>query len=537
MNNEPVNSGPSNTGGPARNSTLNRAKNYQLVLFPFNNGATNVYYVLTMNYIMYHAEGVLGLAIAFATSMVTIMRVFDAVTDPIIGMLIDRTNGKFGKFRPFIVLGNGIMIVSALLMYFGTRLIPADMMWLRYTSYVVIYLLYVIGYTFQTACTRSGQTCITNDPKQRPTFTLFNTIASLVGMGLIQVVASIIGGKFGYGSEDFFNFVIPLAIVLSAGLTGLALIGIWKKDRPEFYGVSETKTKQKFKLREYGEILSHNHELQRLVVAGAGTKFAFSIATNTAVGCLLYACMMGNYNGLFLPMYVVGYVCSAPFFLGGLRMSQKHGQKKTLVSFTRLALIMYVGVIALLLLWQPNNPALTLKMFLLPGGGISISYINLYTVLFLVCYGVGYGAYYSTADMSIPMVADCSDFEIYRSGNYVPGIIGTLFSLVDKLVSSLSTTIVGLAVTAVGLATLPDTKTDYLPGMKSLTIVLFCVIPMVAWVLTLIAMKGYSLTGNRMKEIQAVNAVRKDAIDGGMSSAEAMEKWKTIDQVPSDYLD
>ena len=31
--------------------SLNRAKNYQLVLFPFNNGATNVYYVLTMNYI------------------------------------------------------------------------------------------------------------------------------------------------------------------------------------------------------------------------------------------------------------------------------------------------------------------------------------------------------------------------------------------------------------------------------------------------------------------------------------------------------
>ena len=35
------------------------------------------------------------------------------------------------------------------------------------------------------------------------------------------------------------------------------------------------------------------------------------------------------------------------------------------------------------------------------------------------------------------MVADCSDYETYRSGNYIPGIMGTLFSLVDKLVSSL----------------------------------------------------------------------------------------------------
>ena len=124
---------------------LNRAKLYQLILFPFNNGATNVYYILTMNYIMYHAEGVLGLAIAFATSMVTVMRVFDAFTDPIIGALIDRTSGRFGKFRPYMILGNAIMIVSALLMYFGTRLIPDTMMPARYAAYVVIYAFYVIG--------------------------------------------------------------------------------------------------------------------------------------------------------------------------------------------------------------------------------------------------------------------------------------------------------------------------------------------------------------------------------------------------------
>ena len=64
--------------------------------------------------------------------------------------------------------------------------------------------------------------------------------------------------------------------------------------------------------------------------------------------------------------------------------------------------------------------------------------LNLYTVLFILLFGVGYGAYYATADMPIPMVADCSDYETYQSGKYIPGIMGTLFSLVDKLVSSLS---------------------------------------------------------------------------------------------------
>ena len=44
-------------------------------------------------------------------------------------MLIDKTQGKFGKFRPYIVLGNAIMATSAILMYFGTRWIPESMMW------------------------------------------------------------------------------------------------------------------------------------------------------------------------------------------------------------------------------------------------------------------------------------------------------------------------------------------------------------------------------------------------------------------------
>ena len=233
-----------------KTTSLNRAKPYQLVLFPMNNGASNVYYILTMNFIAYYANGVLGLALMFATTMVTVMRLFDAVTDPIIGALIDRTSTKFGKFRPYMILGNAIMIVSSLLLYFGTRIISPELEWLKYVCFILFYALYVIGYTFQTACTRSGQTCLTNDPKQRPLFTVFNTIASLIGMGLVQFLAPILSEKLGgYNSASFFDVMIPLAIVVSAVLTLLAVIGIAEKDRPEFFGVGGKQ--EKVPLREY----------------------------------------------------------------------------------------------------------------------------------------------------------------------------------------------------------------------------------------------------------------------------------------------
>ena len=187
------------------------------------------------------------------------------------------------------------------------------------------------------------------------------------------------------------------------------------------------------------------------------------------------------------------------------------------------------GVLVLLLLWGRSD-AFTLSI--MGGNGLSI---NLYTILFIAFFGIGYGAYYATADMPIPMVADCSDYETYRSGNYIPGIMGTLFSLVDKLVSSLSATVVGIAVSFIGLESLPTQYDSYTPGMNWVVIVLFCIIPMVAWAATLIAMKGYTLTGEKMKEIQAVNACRRDAVASGMKLEEAMTKWQSMDQLPAEY--
>ena len=502
---------------------LNRAKPYQLMLFPMNNGAPNVYYILTLNFIAYYANGVLGLTLMFATTMVTVMRLFDAVTDPIIGALMDRTVTRFGKFRPFMILGNVIMIVSSLLMYFGTRIISPELEWLKYVCFVLFYALYVIGYTFQTACTRSGQTCLTNDPNQRPLFTIFNTVASLIGMGLVQFLAPILQKSLGsYNSPRFFDVMVPLAIVISALLTLLAVIGIAEKDRPEYFGLGGQQ--EKVKLKDYAEILKNNTELLRLIVAGAGCKLAFSIATNMTVLCMLYGAMMGNYDGLYLPMMVVGYVFSVPFFLLTVKTSQKHGQKASLVRYTKVALLMYVGVLVLLFMWKHGDPAVNLSL-------LPFSSINLYTVLFVLFFGIGYGAYYATADMPIPMVADCSDYETFRSGKYIPGIMGTLFSLVDKLVSSLGSTIVGVAVAAIGITTLPDSTTPYSTGMNWVVIILFCIVPMLAWIATLIAMKGYKLTGARMKEIQAINNARKEGIAHGLSLEEAMEKWQTMDDI------
>ncbi len=507
----------------SENKGMNRAKFYQLALFPMNNGATNVYFVLILSYIATFGNKVLGLAMVFASFMVTGMRVFDAITDPIIGALMDKTNGKFGKFRPFMVIGNITMVVLVILLYMVTPLIPKDVMWLRYTVFIALYAIWVLGYTFQTSVTRSAQPVLTNDPKQRPLFTVFNTVGSLVGMGVMQFIGPILAGD-GFAGDynaSWFRIMTPIGVVVSILLTILAIVGIWEKDNEKYFGLGGKQ--EKVKVSEYISIIKANKPLQRLMVAGGGCKLALAIATNVTVLCMIYGCMMGNYDGLYLPMMVLGYVFSAPFFLLTVRTSQKHGQKRSLMTYVAVALACYVGVLVLLLLWKQGNPALNLTVYegTLFKSDFKLN-INIYTILFILFFGVGYGAYYSTADMPIPMVADCADYETYRSGKFIPGIMGTLFSLVDKLVSSLSATVVSIALIFINVHELPTKTTPYIAGMNWVVIALFCLVPMVAWLLTLWAMKGYELDGKRVKTIQAVNTARKQAITNGMSLEEAM---------------
>ena len=169
---------------------------------------------------------------------------------------------------------------------------------LRYAAFVALYAVWVIGYTFQTSCTRSGQTVLTNDPKQRPLFTIFNTVGSLLGMGAMQFFAPILAKNYegGYASAGFFRTLAPVGIVISILLTILAIIGIWEKDQPKYFGIGG-EVSEKVKLHEYVQIIKNNNPMQRLMVAGACLLYtSFSLLTLyvaffVLLGMMIYACV------------------------------------------------------------------------------------------------------------------------------------------------------------------------------------------------------------------------------------------------------
>ena len=67
--------------------------------------------------------------------------------------------------------GNIVLLITTFLMFFTTHHLPEQF---RFIYFLVIYLIYIIGYTLQTVVTKSAQSCLTNDPKQRPTFGIYD---------------------------------------------------------------------------------------------------------------------------------------------------------------------------------------------------------------------------------------------------------------------------------------------------------------------------------------------------------------------------
>ena len=108
-----------------------------------------------------------------------------------------------------------------------------------------------------------------------------------------------------------------------------------------------------------------------------------------------------------------------------------------------------------------------------------------------------------SSSIVITMTADCADYEVYRTGKYVPGLMGTLFSFVDKLISSLAATLVALFYSVAGFKdALPDTMTPYSDGIFWATIGCFVLLPIVGWLCNVVAMHFYPLTKEKMAEIQ-----------------------------------
>lgn len=371
-----------------------------------------------------------------------------------------------------------------------THLIPENF---RLIYFVFVYAIYIIGYTFQTACTKAAQTVLTNDPKQRPLFSLFdaiyNTILFIGGQMLISTVLVPKHHGFTYG---FFKESFTYVIILSAIFTSLAVVSLWHKDVKENWGNVNVKTR----FRDYWPIIKGNRPLQMLIISASTDKLATLTKTNAVTVVIIYGILMGNYSLSGKLMMITAIPTIIITFIG-IGYARKLGLKRAYVLSTWLCLALS-GIMFLFLVVTDLTK-------------ISITPLNGNTIIFLILLALITGIASVGGNIVIPMIADCSDYEFYCSGRYIPGMIGTIFSFVDKLISSVSTAFVGFMVALIGFKTaLPTVDTPKSPELFTMGMMFFIGIPMFGWLCSLVAMRFYSLDRDKMQEVQQVIYDRKD---------------------------
>ncbi len=469
----------------AQQFAYNRAKIWQIGFFALNNTATNIF-LFGMIYVNIYAGNIAGLGVVLVSTLLTAMRIFDGITDPIIGFIIDKTNSKFGKFRPSMVLGYVIMTIATIILFNTLHLIPGGD-FARTLYFILVYGIYIIGYTFQTACTKAAQACLTNDPKQRPLFSMFDGIYNtILFTGLALVVSNYLVPKHGDFVLPLFHDLITYVIVGSGLCTILAVVGIWKKDRTENFGLG-AKTPQ-VKFRDYIDVIKNNRAIQMLIFAASTDKLAGSTMGNSVVPIIIYAVVAGNYL-LSGDIALWSMIPTTVLLIIGVMMARKMGQKKALVVFTWIPMI--TSIILVVMLLSPPVRSMTLDSF------------HLFTIAYIIVLVLTNGTRGVSGNIVIPMIADCADYETYRSGKYVPGMMGTLFSFVDKLISSLANTVVGLMLALIGFTeAFPTVETPYSTELHYVGVFLFLGMPIIGWICSLIAMRFYPLTREKMEEVQ-----------------------------------
>lgn len=447
---------------------------------------------MLMNYVAYYLTGFVGVAVVTASSFAMFMRIWDGVTDPFIGFAVDSTNGKFGKNRPFMIIGQVILCVMSFVLFHVTHKLPENTA-IRFGFFIVVAAIYYVGYTFQCVVTKSAQTCLTNDPKQRPLFTMFDAAYNTLLFAILAVVfANVSKAHGGFESIDTWHYLWLITAILGAVFTTIAVIAIAPKDRTEFFGTGKV---VKVGLKDYWDCIKNNRAIQMLVVSASSDKLATTMRTST-VQIVLFGVIAGDYaiygamTGMTsIPTCIISMLC-----IGTLATSL--GQRKAMLIGSWGGILTNAALAALWFFGDPvsmNNGA----------GGIKWGYFAIGYILLTILCGGFQGI---SGNIVIPMTADCADYEVYRTGKYVPGMMGTLFSLVDKLISSFAPLLTGVAFAAIGFKDhLPDVGTklaDCPSSIVPLSIFLMYGTVIIGLICNIIALKFYPLTKEKMAEIQ-----------------------------------
>lgn len=304
------------------------------VFFGLGTVGRDMSYTLVSMYLIYYLTDVLDLSDSMmwgATLILTVLRVFDALNDPFMGLVVDNTDTRYGKFKPGILIGAIIGSLLALAMFtdFGLTGVPYLL------SFGLIYLAWDIAYGVNDIAYWSMLPTLSLDQKEREKAGAFAKICANIGMYLVVIgcmpVTSYLAERFGGQKKAWF--ILALATTALFFLFQLfTLFGV--KERRELF-----KKQEKTSLKDMLGALIHNDQLLYTTLSMA--LFMIGYMTTTSFGLHFFKYAYGD-EGMYAVFAMVLGVAQLSALTAFPFFSKRYPREKLYFGATVLVILGYV---------------------------------------------------------------------------------------------------------------------------------------------------------------------------------------------------
>ncbi len=428
-------------------------------------------YALSATYVMYYYQDLLGLSATFVGTILMLARVFDALNDPFMGILVAKTRTKWGRFRPWLISGTVLNAFTLYALFAAPNLKGTGLM----VFFTVVYILWGVTYTMMDIPYWSMIPAITSTPADRENLSVIGRTCAGVGSALIQV-GTVMAVAFLGGDSERRGFALLALIV--AVLFVIAEIICALKVREHDIGKMETSTvPQMFKA------LFRNDQAMITVLAILLINAALYLTSNLVIYFFKYDIGGTGWKGNYTLFTMVGGV----FQILGMMvvyplLRRKLGNTQIFKAALGTAMLGYALILAVCF------------------AGLSAN-----MVLICVCGALVFAANGILTVLTTVFLSSSVDYGELKTGRREESVIFSMQTFVVKAASGLAVFITGIGLDLIGLE--GDTEeTGEIIAQSASTItglrLLMTVLPILGLVIAFIFFaKKFTLTDQRVQEI------------------------------------
>lgn len=475
-------------------------------------GQNMIYNIIGTGLYFYFQSVIFLPAIAISIFM-AIARVWDAINDPMMGTLVDRTRTKWGKCRPYLIFSPPVICIITILtfingMYGHDNSSAKNALIIAWAA--VSYILWGMSYTVGDIPLWGITALITEDDKDRAKILALARIFAGIGGGLVLVAIVPASQALGKAIESASlsadaaqkRAFLIVAIVLSLIGCGLfELTGIFTKERVAVSEESHT-------MKENFKMMWANKPFRQQLISGI-LRSPVALLMNIAMTLLAY--YYGNYYGNYTKYLIMlgGGIFIGQFVVMAVtpKLAVKYEKKNlliiaTLLSAVAFALVFVVYLLAPLDLDKPVWMACLAVLFAVAGGGQGA--LNVLQSI---------------------MIADAVDYEEYLNGIRPDGVFFSGQSFITKLSAGIASIISGAVYAIIGFSDVnvqavnnalragASFKTDY-PEYSMAMFLLCSIPPAIGLLLSALPLRKYALSDSEHSRIlDELNHKRHDKAD------------------------